>query len=62
MAERMSVAREIGQYKKDNNMTILLIAEHDNAGLKSATGNALSAAQKIGGDIVILVAGPGGTG
>ena len=38
-------------------MTILLIAEHDNAGLKSATGNALSAAQKIGGDIVILVAG-----
>ncbi len=38
-------------------MTILLIAEHNNAGLKSATGNALSAAQKIGGDIVILVAG-----
>ena len=38
-------------------MTILVIAEHDNAGLKSATGNAVSAAQKIGGDIAILVAG-----
>ncbi len=38
-------------------MTILIIAEHDNAGLKSATGNAVSAAQKIGGDIAILVAG-----
>ena len=38
-------------------MTILIIAEHDNASLKSATGNAISAAQKIGGDISILVAG-----
>ena len=38
-------------------MTILILAEHDNASLKSATGNAVSAAQKIGGDIVILVAG-----
>ncbi len=38
-------------------MTILVIAEHDNAGLKSPTGNAVSAAQKIGGDITILVAG-----
>jgi electron transfer flavoprotein alpha subunit len=38
-------------------MTILVIAEHDNAGLKSATGNAVSAAHEIGGDIAILVAG-----
>ena len=38
-------------------MTILIIAEHDNASLKSATVNAVSAAQKIGGDISILVAG-----
>jgi electron transfer flavoprotein alpha subunit len=38
-------------------MTILVIAEHDNASLKSATGNAISAAQKIGGDIAILIAG-----
>ena len=38
-------------------MAILIIAEHDNASLKSATGNAVSAAQKIGGDMSILVAG-----
>ena len=38
-------------------MAALVIAEHDNATLKSATGNAISAAQKIGGDISILVAG-----
>ena len=38
-------------------MAILIIAEHDNASLKSATGNVVSAAQKIGGDISILVAG-----
>ena len=38
-------------------MAILIIAEHDNASLKSATANAVSAAQKIGGDISILVAG-----
>ncbi len=38
-------------------MAILIIAEHNNASLKSATGNTVSAAQKIGGDISILVAG-----
>ena len=38
-------------------MSILVIAEHDNASLKASTGNAVSAAQKIGGDITILVAG-----
>ena len=38
-------------------MAILIIAEHDHVSLKSATGNAVSAAQKIGGDISILVAG-----
>lgn len=38
-------------------MANLIIAEHDNASLKSATANAVSAAQKIGGDISILVAG-----
>ena len=38
-------------------MTVLVIAEHDNASLKASTGNAVSAAQKIGGDISILVAG-----
>lgn len=38
-------------------MTILLIAEHDNASLKPATLNAASAAAQLGGDITVLVAG-----
>jgi len=38
-------------------MTILVIAEHDNAALKPATLNAVSAAAKLGGDIHLLVAG-----
>ncbi|MDD5296338.1 MAG: FAD-binding protein [Rhodocyclaceae bacterium] len=40
-------------------MAILLIAEHDNARLKAATLNTLTAAAKIGGDIHVLVAGSG---
>jgi electron transfer flavoprotein alpha subunit len=38
-------------------MTTLVIAEHDNAALKAATLNTVAAAQKIGGDIHLLVAG-----
>lgn len=38
-------------------MTILILAEHDNKTVKSATLNSVSAAQKIGGDIHILVMG-----
>lgn len=38
-------------------MTILLLAEHDNAALNDATGKALSAAQEMGGDVHVLVAG-----
>ncbi|MBK7764628.1 MAG: electron transfer flavoprotein subunit alpha/FixB family protein [Sulfuritalea sp.] len=38
-------------------MSILVIAEHDNASLKAATLNAVSAAVKIGGEIHMLVAG-----
>ena len=38
-------------------MSILVIAEHDNAGLKAATLNTVAAAAKIGGEIHILVAG-----
>jgi electron transfer flavoprotein alpha subunit len=38
-------------------MAVLLIAEHDNAHLKDSTHKALSAAQQIGGDIHVLVAG-----
>jgi electron transfer flavoprotein alpha subunit len=38
-------------------MPILVIAEHDHAGLKAATLNTVAAAQKIGGDLHVLVAG-----
>jgi electron transfer flavoprotein alpha subunit len=38
-------------------MTILVVAEHDNAALKAATLNTVAAAQEIGGDIHVLVAG-----
>ncbi len=40
-------------------MTTLVIAEHDNASLKGATLNTVAAAQAIGGDVHILVAGSG---
>ncbi|QID17516.1 electron transfer flavoprotein subunit alpha/FixB family protein [Nitrogeniibacter mangrovi] len=40
-------------------MSILVIAEHDNAVLKAATLNTVAAAQAIGGDIDLLVAGSG---
>ena len=40
-------------------MTILVIAEHDNQTLKPATLNTVKAAQQIGGDIEVLVAGSG---
>ena len=38
-------------------MSSLVIAEHDNATLKSATLNTVAAAHKIGGEIHVLVAG-----
>ncbi len=40
-------------------MSILVIAEHDNATLKPATLHAITAAAAIGGDIHVLVAGSG---
>ena len=40
-------------------MSILVIAEHDNASLKGATLSTITAAQAIGGDIEVLVAGAG---
>ncbi|MBK8063297.1 MAG: electron transfer flavoprotein subunit alpha/FixB family protein [Betaproteobacteria bacterium] len=40
-------------------MSILVIAEHDNKSLKVATLNTVAAAQKIGGEIHVLVAGSG---
>ena len=38
-------------------MTILLIAEHDNAHLSDQTSKALTAASQMGGDVHVLVAG-----
>jgi len=40
-------------------MGALVIAEHDNAGLKKATLHAVTAAAKCGGDVHVLVAGEG---
>jgi electron transfer flavoprotein alpha subunit len=40
-------------------MSILVIAEHGDAQLKGATLNVIAAAQKIGGDVHVLVAGSG---
>lgn len=40
-------------------MTILVYAEHDNASLKPETSKLVNAAQQMGGDIHVLVAGEG---
>jgi electron transfer flavoprotein alpha subunit len=55
-------ARIIAPRKRPRNtetkdMPILVIAEHDNAGLKAATLNTVSAAARLGADIEVLVAG-----
>ena len=38
-------------------MTTLVIAEHDNASIKGATLNTVTAALQCGGDVHVLVAG-----
>jgi electron transfer flavoprotein alpha subunit len=38
-------------------MTVLVVAEHDNASLKGATLNTVTAAIKCGGDVHVLIAG-----
>jgi len=43
-------------------MSVLVIAEHDNAGVKSATLNVVTAASRIGGDVHVLVVGNGCAG
>jgi electron transfer flavoprotein alpha subunit len=40
-------------------MAVLVIAEHDNASIKDATLNTVTAAKALGGDITVLVAGVG---
>ena len=43
-------------------MSVLVLAEHDNPSLKSATLNTVAAAARIGGDVAVLVAGSGCAG
>src|SRR3954462_13385786 len=38
-------------------MAVLVLAEHDNKSLRKATLNTVAAAQKIGGDVHVLVGG-----
>ena len=38
-------------------MPILVLAEHDNRSLKSSTAHAVTAANKLGADVDVLVAG-----
>jgi len=38
-------------------MAVLVVAEHDNKSLRKATLNAVAAAQKIGGEVHVLIAG-----
>ena len=40
-------------------MSILVLAEHDNAELKRPSLNAVTAAQALGGEVHVLVAGCG---
>ena len=40
-------------------MTALVIAEHDNASIKPATLNTVTAAAQCGGEVHVLVAGSG---
>jgi electron transfer flavoprotein alpha subunit len=40
-------------------MSILVVAEHDNKTIRKATLNAVAAAQKLGGELHVLVAGQG---
>src|SRR5688500_20120593 len=38
-------------------MAVLVVAEHDNKTVRKATLNAVAAAQKLGGDLHVLIAG-----
>jgi electron transfer flavoprotein alpha subunit len=40
----------------------LVVAEHDNAGIRPATLNTISAASKLGGEVHVLIAGAGAAG
>ena len=56
---RQGAGRQAAQRSEGHLMSILVLAEHDNKTVKKATLNAVAAAQKLGGDIHVLVAGQG---
>src|SRR6266568_8958621 len=56
-ARREDAGREAPQRSQGDCMSVLVIGEHDNQSVKSATLNTVAAAARIGGDIVVLVAG-----
>src|SRR5437773_71770 len=56
-ARREGAGRKAPQRSQGDCMSVLVIAEHDGHSVKSATLNTVAAAAKIGGDIVVLVAG-----
>ncbi|MEO5844991.1 MAG: FAD-binding protein [Caldimonas sp.] len=43
-------------------MNVLVIAEHDNAGVRPATLNTVTAAKQLGGTVHVLIAGSGSSG
>ncbi|MEO5882678.1 MAG: electron transfer flavoprotein subunit alpha/FixB family protein, partial [Caldimonas sp.] len=43
-------------------MKALVVAEHDNAGIRPATLNTVTAAGKLGGEVHVLIAGAGSAG
>jgi len=43
-------------------MSVLVIAEHDNASIKGATLNTVAAALQCGGDVHVLIAGHNAAG
>src|SRR5690606_13069009 len=47
---------------RDNNLTALVIAEHDNAPIKGATLNTVAAAAQCGGEVHVLIAGHNAAG
>src|SRR6266705_979012 len=59
---REGARRQAARRGEGDRMSVLVIAEHDNQSIKSATLNTVAAAAKIGGDIAVLVAGSGCSG
>jgi electron transfer flavoprotein alpha subunit len=47
------------QHNRNPNVTVLVVAEHDNTDLKKSTLHAVTAALECGGDVDVLVAGLG---